>query len=373
MVAIKQIYTPIIKGKMYDLKSLGRLSEKAKLQIKPLVEAMPVPKDVTVDAHLEKFSHYVSKYYPSGALFVDFYGLMPGAETEAGVPAVVAGYHLLVKKGRVVTPCYGFARDDSIWSKLSKIAQKLEQGFCFRIDIDDLDDASEDTWTQIIERSSDLNLPNFKIDLLIDLRDIRERDVSELRELVIDFLSGKPAGPAYRSITVAGSSALKSVTPIPKDGEGDVDRHELQLWIQLQHELGEIAELTYGDYGVIHPDFSDAAQNPNTNSKIRYTSGRKIRYFRGHRLADAPGYAYFHQLAERVRNSDIYRGSEFSVGDKYIDDCADFNSGPGNLSTWVLVDMNHHLEYSTAQIARLKSKIHDIQSMEDAEELLLVE
>jgi len=373
MATATHIYTPIVKGKMWDLKALGKLSAKARTAIKPLVEAMPVPKDSSVDEHLDKFTHYLKKYYPIGQLFVDFYGLVPGAVTDDGSSAVIAGYHLLKQKGRLATPTYGFDRDDSVWPELRKVVAAFGQGFCFRVDIDDMDDVADDTWLQIIERSAELGLQPNQIDLVIDLRDIREREVSELKDLVIDFLSFKPLDREYRSISVVGSSALKTVTDVPKDGEGDIQRIELRLWTQLQVDLGESQEIIYGDYGVIHPEFSDAGPNKNKNAKIRYTFGLNIRYFRGHRLADPPGFAQFHILAERVRSSSAYRGREFSFGDTHLDDCADLNTGSGHLGTWVLTDMNHHMEYAALQIARLRVEIHTASSLEDVEELLLTE
>lgn len=373
MATTKHIYTPIVKGKMWDLKALGKLSSKTRAITKPLVEAMPVPKDRSVDEHLDKFTHYLKKYYPIGQLFVDYYGLVPGAVTDDGVSAVIAGFRLLKQKGRLATPTYGFARDDAVWPELRQVVAAFGQGFCFRIDIDDMDDLAEDTWSQIIERSAELGLQPNHIDLIVDLRDIRERDVSELKDLVIDFLSFKPLGHQYRSISVVGSSALKTVTDIPKDGEGDIQRTELRLWSQLQVDLGESLEILYGDYGVIHPEFTDSGPNKNKNAKIRYTYGVNIRYFRGHKLADPPGFAQFHILAERVRTSSAYRGREFSFGDTYLDDCADLNTGSGHLGNWVQADMNHHIEYAALQVVRLRVEIQEVSSVEDAEELLLAE
>lgn len=373
MAISNHVYAPIVKGKMWDLKALGKLSGKVRVLVKPLVEAMPVPKDRTVDQHLDKFTHYIVKHYPLGSMFADFYGLMPGAVTDEGVSAVVAGFRLLLKKGRIATPTYGFERDDLLWPELRSVVEDFGQGFCFRIDVDDLDDAAEDTWAQLIERSADLGLEPSDIDLVIDLRDIREQSVSELKEKVIDFLSLKPIGHNYRTIAVAGSSALKTVSVIAKDGEDDIERRELNLWTQLQLDLGDSQLLVFGDYGVIHPEFSDVGPNKNANAKIRYTLGPNIRYFRGHKLYEPSDFPQYHLLADRVRNSSVYRGRGFSYGDAYIDDCADFRTGSGNLGNWVLADMNHHIEYSASQVARIQVEVQNATSLEEAEELLLTE
>lgn len=364
------IYTPIIKGKANDLKALSRLTASARNAIKPLVELLPVPTDRSTDEHLDAFAHHIVKHVNAGALFVDFYGLLPGAKTQNGRDATSAGFQLLRKRGRRVTPTYGFDRDDAVWEPLAQEVERMEQGFCFRIDIDDLDDKTEETWTELLERSADLGLTPPNIDFLIDLRFVGQRNVQELKELVTDFLSYKPPQNEYRSIIVAGSSALKTVSEIPKDGSGDIVRKELRLWAELQADLVGSATVIFGDYGVIHPDFTDNGPNKNANAKIRYTVGGRIHVFRGHKLFNPSDFGQYHALADRVRNSQEFRGRNFSFGDGYIDDCADYNKGPGNLGCWVLADMNHHVEYTTKQLQELVKKVDAELSSDEIESLL---
>lgn len=351
------IYVPIIKGKTNDLKAVARVSQARKALVKPMLEIVPVPPGGNVDDHLHSFAHNVLKYGPTKNLFVDFYGFLPGQTLNDGTDATIAGFKLLKATGVALTPVYGFDRDDALWAPLRAEIKKFGQGFCFRIDIDDLDDRSEETWEAIVERSAELGLLPEQIDLMIDLRYVAEINSDILKNLVIDFLAFMPAGSEYRSLIVSGSSALKDVSRIPKDGVGEVVRNELRLWMQLQADLFGFSSFIYSDYGVVHPEFTMVGPNKNANAKIRYTTKGKIKVFRGHRLADAPKYQQYQLLADHVRNSADYQGRTFSVGDQYIDDCADMNVGTGNLGTWVFVDMNHHIENTAVQIRQLAATI----------------
>ncbi|MGH8547449.1 MAG: beta family protein [Methylococcales bacterium] len=365
---VNYVYTPIVKGKANDFKAVANLTSGARAAIKPLIELLPVPAESSIDPHLIKFADNIANHLPSGEIFVDFYGLLPGDVTRDGANAVATGFHMLVDRGRVVTPAYGFDRDDAVWTQLRSVVKRMNCGFCFRIDIDDLDDQAEDTWSEIIERASELKIVPAQADLLIDLRDIRQMDTAKLKGLVVDFLSLKPPGDAYRSIILAGSSALKTVADIPKDGVGEISQRELRLWMQLQSDLAGSTELTYADYGIVHPEFSDAGPNKNANAKIRYTKGAKFVIFRGHKLYDPSDFKQYHVLADRVRSSNQYEGRKFSFGDRYIDDCASYILGPGNLGNWVLADMNHHLEYTTKQVANLLQKVTSDLSEDEIEE-----
>lgn len=366
----EHIYVPVIKGKKNDLKALSLLSEKSRAVIKPLVEIMPLAVGTTIEVHLEKFAGNIKKYLPTGPIYVDFYGLMPSTMTYDNFPASIAGYKYLKINGRIVTPVYGFDRDESLWGEIREIVHSFDEGFCFRILVEDIED-SEETWSKIIGRTGEIGITASKVDLLIDLRDIGNKEISDVREVIVDFLSGMPQGHKFRSITIVASSALKTVTDIEKDGWGDIKRNELFLWTELQFDLADTYEIIYGDYGVIHPEFSDSGPTPNKNAKIRYTHKLGIRYFRGHMLADPPGYSQYYELASQVLNSDVYQGKNFSAGDDVIFNSAFRLCGTGSLSTWVQNDMNHHLEFVVRQMTALRKRIQKVSTLDEIQELLL--
>ena len=366
-----QVYSPIIKGKLNDLRALGKLSASARASVKPLIEAMPLPKNGDIEKHLHKLAHYLVKHVPLGEIYLDFYGLLPDLQTPNGANATIAGYNLVKALGRKVTPVYGFSRNDSLWPSIASVVKENSKGFCFRVDLDDMDDLAEETWGQILERGAEVGLQPNQIDLMLDLRDLKGLELEELQEKVLDFLAINPRVKQYRTIILAGSSALKTVAEIQKDDIGHIVRRELILWSRLQREVPDGFSIVFGDYGVIHPDFSDQGPNKYMNAKIRYTDRGRIIYFRGHGLKyPVKDYGQYHKLAAQVRNSISYQDREFSYGDWYIDAVADFNSTPGHPGTWVMADMNHHLEYTTMQMTRLVTKVLEVTNESELEEIL---
>jgi hypothetical protein len=375
----RNMYVPIIKGKRYDVEALGKVFDDVRGLIKPLVEAMPTERNEkikkTTEHNVGMFVNYIDKYLPSSQMFVDFYGLLPDEKMKDGTSAIITGFSLLKKCGRVVTPTYGLDRDDNLWTQLRTVVSNFNQGFCFRISIDDLDDMAEETWGQIMERASDMGLSPPQVDIIIDLRCVGDKVENELKNTVIDFLALNPKAARYRSITVAGSSALKTVSEvIMKDGVGEVTRKELSIWAGLRRDVDEALNLSFGDYGIIHPDFSFAAPNPYINAKIRYTAGSRIIYFRGHGLRrPVNDYAQYRDLAAKVCVDHRYRGENASFGDKYIYECAHQPKEGGNFgnpSTWIRADMNHHISYTAQQTRRLIAAFSHTQSNKVAETAL---
>jgi hypothetical protein len=189
-----------------------------------------------------------------------------------------------------------------------------------------------------------------------------------LTESIISFLFHNPNVAEYRSIVIAGSSALKTVGSIEKERTGEVIRQELHLWSTLWRDMPDSVKPTFGDYGVIHPDFSDQAASPNVNAKIRYTAGDKIIYFRGHALhKPVKDYDQYHVLAGRVSADPRYGDRSQSFGDTYIDNCAKRLIKPGSLATWVIADMNHHVCYTARQLSRLTQELAAAATVHDAE------
>jgi hypothetical protein len=368
------VYVPLVKGKENDLVAVGKVFNDVRRLMKPFIEAIPIhPDEPSVDKHVFKLCSHIRKHLPLGEIFVDFHGLMPDAMTSDGINATIYGYRLLKAFGRPVTPAYGFDRDDSLWDSLGDVARGFAKGFCFRLSRDDLAEyLFDDIWAQIIERGVQMRIPHSEIDLLLDLRHIDGDETSELAENLISFLFHNPDVGSYRSIVIAGSSALKTVGSIEKDSVGEVVRQELHLWSALWRDMPDTIKPTFGDYGVFHPDFSDQSQSSNVNAKIRYTAGDKIIYFRGHALhKPVKDYDQYHDLARRVLMDPRYRGRSRSFGDTYVDDCSKRLIKPGSLATWVIADMNHHVCYTARQLSRLTQELASVETERDADVALM--
>lgn len=350
------VYVPIIKGKLNDLRAVGALSSGVREIIKPLIETMPVNREKnTTEEHVFKFCDYIRKHVPLGEVFVDFFGLFPDESVEDGTNAIIYGYRLLKSLGRTVTPVYGLERNDDLWEELGKLAMAFGKGFTFRLRRDDLADyLIDETWGAILERTAQMGLRPQDVDILLDFADLSDTTVSEITDIAYSFLWHNQRIRDFRSVIVAGSSALKTVTDVGKDDQKEVLRTELHLWSELWRDMPDDFKPVYGDYGVIHPDFSDLGPNKYMNAKIRYTAGDKILYFRGHGLLHPEkDYVQYHGLASLVRSDTRFRGRGYSFGDAYLDNCAQRQSTHGSPATWVKADMNHHLTYVALQVGRL--------------------
>jgi hypothetical protein len=269
-------------------------------------------------------------------------------------------------------PVFGFDHEPELWDRVARVAFKDGRGLTFRITSEDLL-MPDDTVDELVARVQDADGSASDINLLIDLGSLNGMDRAGLvkaRSRAQDFIDLAMTARDFGLVSIVGSSMPKDVSEVPKQGRAAIVRSELPLWLEVADSLSDL-EIAFGDYGVIHPNFSLKAPATNANAKIRYTSAREHHIFRGYSLKDGIKYKQYHEIAARVlAATEIYEGRDFSYGDDYVWRCANFDASTGNLGTWVEVDMNHHFVYTAAQLTRIEARVAAGMPMADVEAIV---
>lgn len=354
----KTLYTPILKGKANDLKALGKLPRSLSTHMHPLIELLSPNEGETVEASCVRFANQLRKHCPLQPVSVDLHSIAPQHATNDGSPALEALCSSLRAFGITFTPVFGFDHEPELWERVVKIAAREGRGLTFRLRPDDIE-AGEDTIADLIERLRDFRFLAADTNLMIDLESVGNLDaiaLVRLRGLTQDFVEMVLSAANFRLVSVIGSSMPKDVGEVPKEGRMPYYRQEMPLWLNVAAGVRSDA-IAFGDYGIIHPNFSGKIIATNANAKIRYTRGLHHHIFRGYSLGQELKYGQYHDLAQRVLGSSIYIGRDHSYGDEYVWRCANREVGCGNLGTWVEVDMNHHMVYVAAQLPKLVNQV----------------
>ncbi len=354
----KTLYTPILKGKANDLKALGKLPRSLSAHVHPLVELLSPNEGETVEESCVRFAHQLRKHCALQPVSVDLHSIAPTDTTDDGSPALEALCSSLRGLGIPFTPVFGFDHEPELWERVGKIAARAGRGLTLRLKIDDIE-AGEDTIADLIESIRDFGIPAAETNLLIDLEGVGSFDpvaLVRLRGVTQDFVDAALSAASFRLISVIGSSMPKDVGEVPKDGCMTYYRNEMPLWLNVASGI-RTELIAFGDYGIVHPNFSDKIVATNANAKIRYTKGLRQHIFRGYSLREGKKYRQYHDLAQRVVESPVYIDRDHSYGDDYVWRCANREVGCGNLGTWVEVDMNHHMVYVAAQLPKLVNQV----------------
>lgn len=348
-------YVPVIKSKANDIDAIVRSSPVTRASIKPLMEPSISIEDGQVRTDLSKATDTILKHLPE----IPFYFDPLGFEAEF---RQIASIGRMAQEGRKVSPTFGVHRLPLNANVLKHILQTYSLPLGIRVELQDMGESPEISWSKIIEFSAKMEINPSSIELILDLRYVVPDRAKRISESVLNFITLPREHLRPRSITLIGSSAVASVSGIDIDGHSPVRRVERDVWLDVNFELDGMRFVQFGDYGVLNPDFVFSGPNPNANAKIRYSHGAFHQIFRGHGLYRPARFDQYHDLAKRVVNSKWFAGSAFSYGDSYVAACAAGLDGPGNLATWVKVDTNHHLELVSQQTKLLTAEIKTVVS-----------
>lgn len=355
-MAAQFLYTPILKGKLNEFKALGKIPTNFAQIVMPVIEFLPPKEGESVETAMNRFAGGYKKHCQSQVACIDLHAIKPGDTFLDGSPALEATLSMISNLGIKFLPVHGFDREPELWQRIAKYAATKQSGILFRLERDDID-AADDTILEILQKAKEVGIKSQSIAIIIDLRSIElsnTGEISNLKDEVAAFIEYARSAANFKFVAIAASSMPKTVAGIPKDTMKSIVRKELDIWLPNAQHFD--MEICFGDYGIVHPNFSESVQSPHTNAKIRYTRGKYHHVFRGHSLKIGNKYGQYFELSEKVVNHKHYQGRDFSFGDDKIWNCAQRQVGSGNPGTWVEVDTNHHLVYTVYQMQKIFQK-----------------
>lgn len=383
-------YVPILKWKRAEQSALQALEDKEKNVITPLIEVvMPTvslyrnvgkkeerkriaktQEEISAEI-LQKFKEKRVKEIPDEILqswgtrpiFLDFTLLYNGVQlkTDSLNQIVAAG----TDKGLKVIPVFNLNDDQKIKETISENYKKYNQGICLRITPSDLTDTK--TLNKKIETLlKDFNLSRKNIDLLIDIKEIKENGGQYIQFMNagqrIDNLS------EWRNFIFASGAFPENLSECKLDEPTSLPRLDWQNWSRHIKEKKLPRSPIFADYTIRNPIFNEALQYFTPTPSIKYTLDNDWLILKGkmshheHYLANAK------LLVEDMTGT--FRGEKFSWGDKNIADKARYYhqyvkdvktgkiqdgkaKGAGGNKDWIAWGINHHVIVVLNQIANL--------------------
>lgn len=191
------------------------------------------------------------------------------------------------------------------------------------------------------------------VDFIFDCRVCKTGEAENLSKQIINFISRININISNLSldrIIITGSMIPPSISElINTQSELDVEREEIKIYTTVDTIFKGNYNLIFGDYGCVSPEYSDIElfdedmQNVTT-AKILYPYSNRLFIRRGGRVkGDKFQYNVF--AAHIINNSSIYRGKEFSTGDLYLHQKANYEGKTVTAASIVKPLVNLHLSY----------------------------
>ena len=195
--------------------------------------------------------------------------------------------------------------------------------------------------------------PN-ECDFVLDLGAPNFEPIDGFTKLVHALLSRLPYQNSWQTITIMGTSFPETMAEV-RSSPTLLKRWEWLLYKRLAAKLAKQGTRipTFGDYGINHKDVPQVDMRlVKPSATIRYTIDDGWFIVKGPNVRDH-GFEQYRDHCRTVTKSPYFRGSDFSIGDKYIQNCSLGKEKTGNLSTWRKIGTNQHLEKVVQDIANL--------------------
>jgi hypothetical protein len=361
--APQPIYVPVLKGKEGEYGALEALPTGVRARLMPLIEIPDVPYDYTnegstksLDDHLSGTARRLKKCCQGGPLYLDLPWFEGEERLSDGTVALESVLADCARQGVRAVPVVSRKKSADYLAAAGRYMTKTDTGACLRLLVPDFAE-DVDVEAEVHRLLGGLGAADTSsIDLVLDLEDLG-LDTARASLVARSVFSMIPAKDEWRRIVLVAASFPEDLSDVDAATVTTLPRREWDLWRTLQKRPGLLPrrDLIFGDYGIAHPITKEL--DPRTmrmSASIRYTTPKNWLVLKGRNVRKYGFDQYFELCKELVRRPE-YQGRDFSSGDKYISDCAEGMTGPGNATTWRKVGTNHHITLVADQIANLRA------------------
>lgn len=353
-------YVPCLKWKLGEYQAVYRLNDAIKNNFTPLIEVPEIGWDFekgenirTLEKHLELFTKRVANKWGKASCIIDLRCIQPSSKMQGGVQPVRFIFNKLRENCCSAIPTINLNNDNAYQQEIKTILKEDKNGLCLRIS---LVQASKQTLKKDIDRILEiLTIQSEEIHLILDIEAPNYIPLDGFIKLIKIIISNLPYLNKWRTFSILGTSIPETKSSIKK-GVSILYRYEWLLYKKIIKDfLKEKLRLpTFSDYVINHPRILPPLDMRlfNPSAIIKYTIDDKWFMVKGKGTKEENGFKQFRDLSKIIISTQHYCGPNFSYGDDYIEKCANGNTKtPGNLTTWIQVGTNHHIQKVIKDVA----------------------
>ena len=359
-------YVPCLRWKLGEYQALLRSSPKVLDSIVPLIEVPEIGFDFktreatkSIDKHLSAFAKQVVDKWGRRNCLVDMRLIDPLERMADGRHPATFVFDDLRSKGALATPTVGLTRDSRLESAIKQIVASDGRGLCLRVSIEEV--ARRDVASSVDHVLARIGAAVAQCDFILDMAAPNFEPIDGLTGLLEALVAELPHLNDWRSFGLIATSFPSSMTEV-EQGLSEVPRNEWRLYKSVAEQFARrgLRVPSFGDYAINHPKVPELDMRlVKPYASLRYTIADSWLIARGQNVRDY-GYGQYKGLCRQVVESGFYAGPAFSLGDEYINRCAQGMASTGNLTTWRRVGTNHHLEKVVQDVASFADSLSSL-------------
>ncbi|MEM7729129.1 MAG: beta family protein [Pseudomonadota bacterium] len=355
----KDTYVPALRWRLGEFQALFRLAPAVKDRVMPLLFIPPVEYDFdeqrpkkTVHEHVHPF---VTKFEKKWGKRPAWIALDPkvttGRMSDGSHPFdyILDG---LRPKGGIAIPAMPLNVDSDTMDAAARATEADGQGAAVILRLEDM--MSGNPHRAIVNFANSLDIELSELDVIIDLGAPNFEPYKAFAGALTVALKRLGNLNEARHLVLIGTAIPDSFSQLAK-GSDEIPRHD---WLFYKELIGGMPSgmrrPIFGDHTTVHPDFVALDMRfVKPAGKITYTGPTSYGTRKGKAFRGNEGQMREHCEAIIKEARFAFRGASFSLGDKYIADCASHVEGTGSPTTWKWVAINHHITTVADDLATL--------------------
>ena len=335
-------YVPILKSKPAEIWAWTNASPNVLNATRVVFEVVPTETQTSPVVH---FVNRLTRNYPTGqviAVDCGFFGQNSNAVTQVS--------QALIEKNVNECPVFRMTDTSPITGQIGQACSLHGQGACLRLGSDEEDPDPNIPTQHVLKAIGSIGLSISQIDLIIDFKVVDSaRDIARCVPLALDMLNWASKCGNWRSVTLSSGAFVRTISDLPLNAVSQLHRFDAILFDGVVKRNPAIIP-DFGDYGINYPIFGPTpprAPNPN----LRYTDGLQWQVCREGR--NLPGNNSFYTICQNLVQAQYWRGANYSVGDRELQQYAQGIGGPGSATTWLSLGESHHFAHVVDRLATL--------------------
>lgn len=347
MILTKDMYVPALRWRMAEYQALLRLTASAKERVVPFITIPEREFDFdswqpkkTIHEHVYPFVSRYEKKWRGRPAWIAVHRSIADGVMDDGRDIITYVFDGLRKFDSKAIPSIGLDAAKGLQSSVKAIIKQDGQGVAISVRLEDL--MKKDAFAQIAALCGSFGINESEVDLIIDLGAPNFEPHDAFSTALIAAIRRLGDLNRFRNFVLLGTAIPETFKDVAK-GQDELPRQD---WLFFQAFLAKlpsgIRKPNYGDYTIVHPDFTPQDMRKiKSAGKIVYTTAkswwvRKGGAFRGNE-------EQMHGHCAALLASGIFKGNGYSYGDDYIGKCAIKKAPPSNLTRWKDVAINHHM------------------------------
>lgn len=338
-------YVPLLKTKAGELSALRTLDPSIRRKITPVFDVIPLDEDDNVDDRARKLIEDLrSVTFPNDPYWVDFRGAgESGEDVEfASLFLGAVGSRPEIPAVPVVAP----GRPETYSDSVRRYVSTKGSGVAVRLDAETMSDPQR---ARVIRESAErVGVGIEEVDLVLDLGRVTDDKVNFFATAAAGVVLTLADIDRFRTVTLAASAFPEFLSGQGADSIERYPRSDWHVWRMALPQIGT-RRPAFGDYGTESPALPTGLKfGPSPH--IRYTLDSDWLVVKGNKNV---GHEGFHEVASRLVEGGEFLGSDYSPGDRYLAERAEYRGGPGGPQQWRQAGTSHHLTHVVRQLESL--------------------